>query len=953
MTVPLNLDEFPAVFNAVHGYAPYRWQMRLLGEVVAKGLWPQVVAAPTAAGKTAALDIALFHLALTATNRPRLAPLRIILAVDRWIIVDKAFERAKRLSTALEGAREANNPIGRMARRLAALSGAEPLHVAELRMGIPRETDWAKRPDQPTILCTTVDQLGSRLFFRGYGVSPAMAAIHAGLLGNDALLILDEPHLSEAFNTTLSAITEHRRSFSDFCLPWQRTSLTATPRDTAGVFALTPDERSEANIRQRLEARKLVRLVSLKNACPEVQARGFADKAHELMAALRSEVGSTPSVAVVVNYVALARAVFNVLHAAKNYEVILLIGRVRPVDRDELVAEWRARLEAGAEAATRPLLVVSTQCIEAGADFDFDGMVTQIAPIDVLRQRFGRLARFGNKRKWAAPGIILATKDEQTKEDSLYRMAPANTWKWLGGENAVIDFGPNALDLCIQRSGPIANCLTAVADAPRLRQVDLDAFAQTSPLPWPDPEPSLFLHGEFRTSNDVSVVWRADLDPFFVAARTTPERDLDITCGNIAAVLELLPPRAGEVLALPAECLRRWLTGQFDPLDRLPDVPAIYADEPSGEGRRILRWRGVVSDQPALIDAIDIAPGDVIVLPSSDGGCDRFGWAPNSSVPVLDTAEIAAKPFNRRQAALRVHPLSWSNVGSLEQWMLVSDAIAEVNSSKELVRKLGELDPSLSHWSEASSLTVMRPYGDDAQAGLVLFAPHGVCVTDATEPVNEPATEEELGSLGPSPISIDSHTKLVVSKVRELADGLGLPEAIAATLESAARWHDFGKADPRFQVFLANLSGRSEGDTLLAKSDSRNPGSIMACRIRASLPVRWRHEVVSVRYALHQITDVKKEGIDSDLLLWLVGTHHGHGRPLFGHDDDWDANENTILGTTLPAAPGPDKLDFDWHGRDWAGLMRALQKRHGVWGLAFLEACLRLADHRAFDEETA
>jgi CRISPR-associated endonuclease/helicase Cas3 len=103
------------------------------------------------------------------------------------------------------------------------------------------------------------------------------------------------------------------------------------------------------------------------------------------------------------------------------------------------------------------------------------------------------------------------------------------------------------------------------------------------------------------------------------------------------------------------------------------------------------------------------------------------------------------------------------------------------------------------------------------------------------------------------------------------------------------------------------------------------------------------------------------EAKDPELVLWLIGTHHGYGRPFFPHADRDDTKERTelpaVLGipSTLAAGPGPQSLAYECEGRglDWPSLYELLKARYGVWELARMEAILRLADHRASEEESA
>ena len=97
-------------------------------------------------------------------------------------------------------------------------------------------------------------------------------------------------------------------------------------------------------------------------------------------------------------------------------------------------------------------------------------------------------------------------------------------------------------------------------------------------------------------------------------------------------------------------------------------------------------------------------------------------------------------------------------------------------------------------------------------------------------------------------------------------------------------------------------------------------------------------------------TDVLKSANDKDLVLYLVGTHHGWGRPLPPIVED----------------PQPQELIFDFEGEilkvnsdlensslalEMADRFWCLIERYGYYGLAWLEAILRLADHQQSAKE--
>ena len=972
---------FPAFFAAVNAAGgspdeppePFPWQQDLLERVASTGQWPDLLDLPTAAGKTAVIDVAVFLMALRDD-----APRRVVFVIDRRVVVQQAAARARRLAERLLDSDDPSiEMVARQLRRLTAQDvdrGSPPLQWAELRGGIVRDESWALRPDVPTVLVSTVDQVGSRLFFRGYGISQRMRPVHAGLLANDVLFLLDEVHLARPFADTLAAIASRYRPPGEAGVPdrWQVAELSATPGESAGrrlVHRLSDRDRDPAVtplLTRRLSARKPATKRKIKSRGEDgpdqrqALAREAAQSARSIVSAGQHRV-----VGVIVNRVDTARLAYEELGGDPAFDRYLITGRMRPFDRDELLAQINPRIRTGRarQADDRPVVIVGTQSIEAGADFDFDALVTECASYDALKQRFGRVDRDGvlSGRNTPSQSVILVVPDEAKKraKDPVYGLALAKTWAWLpSGEFDFASLQPDP--------GQASGLLAPRPPAPVLLASHLDRWVQTSPYPDADPDVALWLHGLADSSADVNLIWRADLTEALLT------QDNGAVAENLVSSCR---PASGEAMPVPMRAVRAWLAtaapdGRSVPVADIEGVATDADVDGTLHGnmpiRPVLLWRG---DESHIARQVrDIGPGDTLVVPASYGGIMALNWAPASRIPVTDLGHRAAAA-QRLQAMLRLHPSVLGQLtGNLpglpvpdavdadiyaddqtviDQWLAMATAMSSGDATTDQIITWLHQDPR--------RIVLRVPIANNEMSGAAIF------VVTSKRPMPHPAGrdsladtveyEPETSSFTGSPTGLYEHLEDVGQWARSLAVACGLPGTLADDLKLAGRLHDLGKADPRFQALLRR--GLVTGNGLLAKSGvmASERAERERARREAGYPRGGGHELLSVALAQGS-SALADSATDWDLVLYLVASHHGSCRPFAPVIRD--AHPLTVsvdfdgLQLKHSSATGMAQIDSGIADRFWS-----LVRRYGWFGLAWLESILRLADHSASAEEQA
>jgi len=828
------LGFFVRAFRALtRGRSPFPWQRRAFLQL-AQGDIPGSVGLPTGTGKTSLISIWLIALAWQATRNQVSLPRRLVWVVNRRVVVDQATEEAtglvSRLRSAKRDAKEHQEILHRLRSALANLSclgsrGIDPIAVSTLRGQLADNGEWKLDPSRPAIVVGTVDMVGSRLLFSGYGDGRSKRALHAGLLGQDALVVLDEAHLTPPFGELLHAIQEQQRA-SGHPRPLRVALLSATQRepDSPQALGIEDDDRSDPVIGPRLTAKKMLHIHRL----------GESDMLAAKLSALA--LAHRDACARVVVYVRSPKTAEEVRKRiekeARDCEIRVLTGTLRGFERDLLArdpvfAGFRSDPDRHAPDVTHYL--ISTSAGEVGADLDADHLLCDLTPIDSLIQRFGRVNRLGLGN---ARVDMVVPADEEIAE-SCEKAALAYLEKLPKVKGGRRNLSPHALSAY----PPPIEAFSPKPPVVPLARHWLDMWALTSirETNWPDrPEVAPWLHGVEAEAPETWVAWREDV--VWLSREEVREED----CRD---ALDACPVLTHERLRAPSRDIRERL--------------AMLAEIEGTAAQRVLLikpdsnlWRGTLGELARLnAQRFRFA---TILLPPEAGGLSKEGlFTPDCAEPALDLAEVAAG-MARRRFLVEYEPGGWAAyplrrhpddapIVQLEDRNALADALARKTGLKLLESvQVGGHDES----------------EEETNAAWILyFSTPASAVESAT-----------ISFVGREAVALPAHSAQVAKIARDLVEKNGLAD-LALAFEWAGGGHDRGKNRRCWQRAIGNR----DADRPLAKSGNG--------RFSHTMNDGYRHEFGSL---LDATADPSLQGQRfRDLVLHLIASHHGHARPHF------------------------------------------------------------------------
>ena len=914
------------------GDTPFPWQEELLSRFAA-GTVERSLDIPTGLGKTGVMAIWLVARAQGAA-----LPRRLVYVVDRRAVVDQATRVAEGLRACVERDPELKQALG---------LGEQGLPISTLRGQHIDNKEWLDDPASPAIIVGTVDMIGSRFLFEGYGTTRKMRPYHAGLLGADTLVVLDEAHLVPPFEKLFESVTNGVGTFGPrdkelrgIVPPFRLLSLSATGRTSmAESFGLQDADLMHPVVKRRLEAPKRLTLrpladeASLEDALAEhawnvadsgrrpVRCIVFCDKrkvAADTQEAIRKRAKS----------------------ADVQVETELFVGGRRVFER-EAAAKRLADLGfiTGANVGRMTAaFVFATSAGEVGVDLDADHMVSDLVAWERMVQRLGRVNRRGDgdaevivvveqpKPKKAVKEALAKTPGERSEKESQAIEAHETSLATVQTQrkpfdhlppraDGGVDASPGALRELKSRSQADAElqkildrATTPAPLRPALSRALVDAWSMTSLKQHTGrPEVGPWLRG-WSTDDppQTTIVWRTFL-PARADGWAVAEKEIE-------SFFEAAPPHASEVLETETFRVVQWLAARWTALLAAENTPTI-AGQHSASDIAPIRRRDVagviltaVGDLRGILRLEDLAPHEE----RRKGDLER---ALSGATLVVD-ARIAGLQDGLLEHTATRPPRT---VDDGAPWMSTASSAtgkAAVTSSPPVIRfRVRRAEPG-------HPLAIDAEWRDRFRLATKLSADGEPTQWLIVEKWRYDAATEEDRSAG-RPQLLDEHHAWTEDRAHELARRLALPDVYVDMLATSARLHDEGKRAARWQ---RAFHGKRDG--VYAKT--RGP-------LSTALLDGYRHEFGSLPFAA---SDVRLRDLPEelrDLALHLIAAHHGFARPVISTSGCEDAPPSAL----------------DGRAREVALRFARLQKRWGPWALAWWEALLRAADQQASRDNDA
>jgi CRISPR-associated endonuclease/helicase Cas3 len=921
------------------GKTPFPWMGELFARIL-QGCPPRMVDLPTGSGKTDLAVVWLIALAYYGTERSAAKPVprRLIWVVNRQVLVGQIYRLAQELQKTISKSLDAELLRKGLAKLCTNTDADEPFKIVQLRGQVINDREWSFSPSCPTLIIGTVDQIGSRLLFQGYGLGKRERPLQAGLFGVDAWVCVDEAHLVPAFILMLRQISE------------KITNPPAAPFELSKLFALTPWYFSELSATpglpapsaeqslQILPADELNKLLAMRIAAGKAKRVNFVDTEEKdiiskiVNAALKLKDEQkrvaiyvyTPKIATEIG-----KAIENGLKtskgARKSDRILTITGRMRGVEREELntnkvynslATDSRKSSPSDPSGLGRPELTVyliGTSAAEVGVDTDADVILCDFAPMDTLLQRLGRLDRLGaltaagetptihvfgsmkeNSKLKNATQVISQKLANESYQPSATLIA-ANSWNQEHNaeeitKDATLRIIREEVDSSKWRYHSLASATVSSTLCQPLTDAILSHWTATSlrPNQYLPVDPWLYGFGENTSTPLVGIIFRRELDALVGHVDNEQEdpdadpNDFTKISSNITDIFRRFPPAKSEAHWLPIYVVRDWLLGK---LEKNKTERSFFGP-------------------PSLLFFRDEGEWSILTDSENDGD-QREALAKNlfnESVLILPTLADLPKPI--------ADGLTNSDL------QLDQEDVAD--------RAWGSSDGMPAKWLRKTNSTVLSPkgfvekkpflvtYKDVIKDNKVVVAAHTITLRYFL-PESTSKRQKQF---------LNDHQNAAQAYASELARSL-LPSSgfFPEFFGILGLVHDEGKASSLWQNAIDNRSPKPP----LAKTTKVIPprkfqgyrhewGSLTAMATEDS----WKK--------LSLMLPESERTFFHELFLHLIGSHHGHLRP------------------SLPDQPNYQPTLLDAKRCETALRWHRLQTMLGPWRLAYLETLLKAAD---------